>query len=63
MKQKTFNIVAGSLFAFIAIVHALRIAFAWSAAIGGAIIPSWVSWFAFFLAAYLGITAYKLNRR
>lgn len=39
MTQRAFNLVAGTLFLIIAILHTLRLLFGWHASIGGWIVP------------------------
>ena len=46
MDQKTFTILAGVIFAAVALLHVLRILMGWPAAIGGWAVPMWLSWVA-----------------
>ena len=62
MSQKTFCFVAGLIFAIVAIVHAMRLAFRWEAMIGGWVVPMWVSWVGVIVAGYLAFEGLKLSR-
>jgi hypothetical protein len=58
MNQKTFSIVAGVIFAVVALVHLVRIYMDWPIVIGDWSVPMWVSWIALVVAgglAYLGL--------
>ena len=58
MEQKTFDIVAGVIFALVALVHLMRIWLGWPVAIGGWPVPMWVSWIGLIVAgglAYFGL--------
>jgi hypothetical protein len=59
MDQKTFTIVAGAIFAVVALLHVLRILMGWPAVIGGWEVPMWVSWIALVVAgglSYFGLS-------
>ena len=53
MEQKTFSVIAGVIFALVALVHLVRIYFGWSIVIGGWSVPMWPSWIAFVVAGAL----------
>jgi hypothetical protein len=58
MDQKTFSIVAGAIFAVVALAHLMRIYMDWPIVIGDWSVPMWVSWIALVVAgglAYLGL--------
>ena len=44
MGQKTFSVVAGVIFALVALLHLLRIYMGWPVVIGSWTAPMWVSW-------------------
>ena len=44
MDQKTFSVVAGVIFALVALLHLLRIYMGWPIVIGSWTAPMWVSW-------------------
>jgi hypothetical protein len=59
MDHKTFTIVAGAIFAVVALLHVLRILMGWPAVIGGWEVPMWVSWIALVVAggmSYFGLS-------
>lgn len=62
MTQRTFNVMAGVVFSLVALLHALRLFFGWSAAIGGWVVPVWFSVVALFAAASLAYVAFTLQR-
>lgn len=62
MNQRSFNLVTGLIFLVIAVLHLLRIAFGWSAVIGGWAVPEWVSWAAFLVAGYLAYEGFRFWR-
>ncbi|MBI4489032.1 MAG: hypothetical protein HY694_08090 [Deltaproteobacteria bacterium] len=63
MSKKTFAFTAGAIFALIALLHLLRIVFGWHAEIGGWEVPTWISWVAVIIAAYLGYEGIRLGKR
>jgi len=62
MRQRTFNLVTGTLFALVGLVHAIRFAGNWPFVIGGLEVPKWVSAVAVLATAYLALAAFRLNR-
>jgi len=63
MDQKTFLIVAGSIFAMVALVHALRILLVWPLVIGNWAVPMWVSWFGLVVPGVLSYFGLRLATR
>ena len=59
MDQKRFNMVAGAIFAAVALLHALRILMGWPVVIGGWTAPMWVSGIGLVVAG--GLTYFALN--
>ena len=55
MNWKTFSIVAGVIFAVVALLHLLRIYMGWPVVIGDWSAPMWVSWIALVVAGVLAI--------
>jgi hypothetical protein len=51
------------IFLLIALGHVLRLAFGWKATIAGQSIPTWVSWIAFVIAAYLASEGFRQARK
>ncbi len=62
MDQKTFSLISGFIFVLIAILHVLRIVYAWDAVIGGWEVPKWISWVAIGVGVYLGYEGLRLSR-
>ncbi|HYC17665.1 MAG TPA: hypothetical protein VEC94_10695 [Pseudolabrys sp.] len=63
MDQKTFSMVAGTIFAIVAVVHLLRILLGWPAVIGDWTVPMWVSWIGLVVAGVLGYFGLRLGTR
>ena len=67
MDQKRFSVVAGAIFALVALLHLMRIFVGWSVLIGSWMVPMWVSWIAFVVAgvlSYFGLSfAARTSRR
>jgi hypothetical protein len=63
MRQRTFSLVAGVIFLFVAVMHFLRLLLKWEVIFAGRPIPMWVSAVAFVIAAYLGYEGCLLGRR
>jgi hypothetical protein len=63
MNRKTFCILAGVIFAVVALLHLLRIYMDWPVAIGDWSAPMWVSWIALVVAGALAIFGLKLAAR
>jgi hypothetical protein len=59
MSQKTFNLLAGVIFAVVALAHLSRLYFGWSIVVNGWTAPMWVSWLGLVIAAglaYFGLS-------
>ena len=63
MDRKVYVQVTGIIFLLVAILHAARAVFSWEAAIGGFVMPMWVSFVAILVAGYLAYSALELHRR
>ena len=63
MDQKTFTIVAGAIFALVALVHVLRILMGWPAVIGDWTVPMWVSWIGLVVTGGLSYFGLSLGMR
>jgi osmotically-inducible protein OsmY len=61
--QKTFNVVAGVIFALVALLHLLRIYMGWPIVIGSWTAPIWVSWIGFVVAGGLSYFGLSLATR
>ena len=62
MNAKSFQLVAGAIFALIALLHLARIVLGWSAVIGEWSVPMGLSWLALVVAAGLAYFGFKLYR-
>ena len=63
MDRKMFSVVAGVIFAVVALFHLVRIVMDWSVIIGNWSIPMWVSWAALIVAAGLSFLGLRLSQR
>src|SRR5437660_908954 len=63
MDQKTFSVVAGVIFALVALAHLSRIYMGWSAVIGSWTAPMWVSWIGLIVAGGLSYFGLRLAAR
>ena len=63
MNQRSFTLLAGIIFAIIALLHLSRIIYGWEAVIGGWTVPQWISWVALAVAGYLGYEGLRLSKK
>ena len=63
MNQRAYNTVTAVLFLIIALLHLLRIAFGWTAEIGGLGIPIWASWLALVVSGTLAYFGFSQRRQ
>lgn len=63
MTQRAFSLTAGVIFLLIALLHVLRLLFAWKVTMGGLVIPTWASRVALVIAAYLAYEGFRLARK
>jgi hypothetical protein len=63
MDAKTFSLVAGVIFAVVALAHLARIILDWSVIIRDWSIPMWVSWVALVVAGGLALLGLRLSQR
>jgi len=61
MNQKIFSTITLVIFSLIALLHALRLVYGWSAVIGGWEVPMWLSGLAVVSAGYLAYGAFKVK--
>ncbi len=61
MMQKMFSIIAGTLFALVALAHLGRITQGWDITAAGMAIPMWVSWVGLVVTAILAFFGFKLG--
>ena len=63
MDQKTFVLLAGVIFAIVALAHLLRILMGWSIVIDNWTVPMWLSWIALVIAGVLSYFGFSLVSR
>jgi hypothetical protein len=63
MDQKTFSLVAGLIFALVALLHLVRIFEEWTVIIGDWSVPKSVSWIALIVAGGLALLGLRLGQR
>jgi hypothetical protein len=63
MDQKTFSVVAGVVFAVVAVLHLLRIYMNWPVVIADWSVPMWVSWVGLVIAGGLAFFGLRLAAR
>ncbi len=63
MKQKTFTLLAGAIFALIALGHLSRLIFQWPILLGGWSVPLWVNGAALLISGYLAYEGFRLGRK
>ena len=61
MNDKLFHLIAGAIFALVALLQALRLYMGWSVVIGGWTAPMWISWIAIVVAGGLSYFALTLK--
>jgi hypothetical protein len=63
MNQGAFVLVTSSIFALIAVLHALRLIYGWNVTIGEWTVPVWISAVGFLIAGYLALQGLLLRRK
>jgi hypothetical protein len=63
MDAKTFSLVAGVIFAVVALFHLVRIFMEWTVIIGDWSTLMWVSWIALIVAGGLALLGLRLSQR
>ena len=63
MDRKTFTLLAGVVFAIVALLHLLRIYMGWPVVIDDWTVPMWVSWIALVVAGGLSYCGLSLTQR
>ena len=61
MNDKLFHLIAGAVFALVALLQALRLYMGWPVVIGGWSAPMWISWIAIVVAGGLSYFALTLK--
>lgn len=60
MSEKNYLLISATIFALVALLHALRLATHLSVQVGSAAFPLWGSWLGAIAAAALSIWAFRL---
>ena len=63
MTRGAFLLATSSIFALVALLHALRLIFGWTVAIGEWTVPVWVSAVGFLIAGYLAFQGFLLKKK
>ena len=63
MSKKVYAVTTGLIFALIAVGHVLRLATGWKVTVADQSIPTWVTWIAFVIFAYLASEAFRQARK
>jgi hypothetical protein len=63
MDPKTFALVAGVIFALVALLHLVRIFIEWTVIIGDWSVPKSVSWVALIVSGGLALLGLRLGQR
>ena len=63
MSQRVFVLLTSSIFALIALLHALRLIYGWDVTIGEWTVPVWVSAIGFLIAGYLALQGFLFKRK
>jgi hypothetical protein len=63
MDRKQYLMVAGAIFAVVALAHLLRAVMNWPIVIAGWIVPMWLSWLGFVIAGALSWFGLTLAKR
>jgi hypothetical protein len=63
MDEKRFSLVAGIIFALVALLHLVRIFMEWPVLIGHWSIPMWASWIALVVAGGLALLGLRFSQR
>jgi hypothetical protein len=61
--RRNYSLIAGLLFALVALVHLWRIATAADITVDGALVPMWVSWFGLVVTGILAYFGLHYGRR
>ena len=63
MNSKTFQLVAGVIFAVVAVLHLSRIVFGWQVVLGEWTLPAWISYFGLIAAGFLAYQGLTLSKK
>lgn len=60
MNQKSFNLVAGTIFAAVALAHATRLYMGWPVVFDAWAVPTWLSWLGCGVGGVLSFSGFRL---
>jgi hypothetical protein len=60
MNERNYLLISAMIFAFMGLLHLVRVITHWSVQIGAVTFPLWGSWLALLLAAVLCVWAFRL---
>ena len=63
MSHRAYGVTTGLIFLLMAAGHVLRLAFGWKGTVAGQSIPTWASWIAFVIFAYLASEGFRQARK
>ncbi|MDE3061000.1 MAG: hypothetical protein KGJ06_08305 [Pseudomonadota bacterium] len=63
MNQKTFSLIAGIIFALVALGHLLRLFQGWTILINGWPVPMWISWIGLIIPAILAVYGLRFGSK
>lgn len=63
MNDRLFHLIAGAIFALVALLHVLRISMGWAVVVGGWNAPMWLSWIGLVVAGGLAYFALSLKSK
>lgn len=61
MKEKTYFIVSAIVFAALAVLHIIKLAYGWTMQLGNVVVPVWASWVCLAITGYLSYAALRLE--
>jgi len=61
MQEKTYFIVSAIVFAALAVLHILKLAYGWTMQLGNFAVPIWASWTCLIITGYLSYVALRLE--
>ncbi len=61
MKEKNYFIVTAIVFAALAVLHILKLAYGWTMQLGDIVVPAWASWVFLVITGYLSYVALRLE--
>ena len=60
MDQRTFNLIAGTIFAIVTLLHIARLYMGWPVVIGTWSTPTWLSWIGCVVGGIMSYSSFRL---